>query len=312
MLFYFCCRINRFYLVIMPHNHNHHHSESSKNIGIAFLLNLGFSIIELIGGLLTNSIAILSDALHDFGDSISLAVAYRLEKIALRKRDERYSYGYKRFSLLGAVFISVVLLVGSVFILKECIERIFSPQEVHAEGMLFLAVFGILVNGIAVLRLKKGGTFSQRAVMLHMMEDVLGWIAVLVVSIVMLFVSVPVLDPLLSIGITCWVLYNVYRNLSATFRVLLQEVPGNVDVAKLENEIAALDGVASLHDVHVWSLDGENHIITLHAVVQPQVAKREQCELKERIRRLCREAGINHVTIEIDNDGEECAYLNAD
>ncbi|MDD6209800.1 MAG: cation diffusion facilitator family transporter [Bacteroidales bacterium] len=299
----------------MGHLHNHHHHEhgnASKNIGVAFFLNLGFSIIELVGGLLTNSVAILSDALHDFGDSISLAIAYRLEKISQRGRDEHYTYGYKRFSLLGALFISVVLLVGSVFILKECAERILSPQEVHAEGMLILAVFGILVNGAAIWRLNGGKSLSQRAVRLHLLEDVLGWIAVLIVSAVMLFVSLPILDPLLSIGITLWVLYNVYRNLSETFRILLQEAPQDVDVQKLQIEVEALPGVKSIHDVHVWSLDGMNHVITLHVVTECCFPEQKQHDLKMEIRRICNENGIGHATIEIEAENEGCSFYECD
>lgn len=294
------------------HLHHHEHGNASGNIGLAFFLNLFFSIIELVGGLLTNSVAILSDALHDFGDSISLAVAYRLEKIAQRKRDEHYSYGYKRFSLLGAVFISVVLLVGSVFILKECAERIFSPQPVHAEGMLGLAVFGILVNGFAVLRLQGGKSLNERAVRLHLMEDVLGWIAVLIVSTVMLFFPFPILDPLLSICITLWVLYNVYQNLSASFRILLQEVPRDVDVPKLLGAIEMLPEVASVHDVHVWSLDGERHIITMHVVTKNCLPGKKQCELKSVIRNICKEYKVEHVTIEFEVQGDECCLSECD
>lgn len=250
-----------------PHHHDHmHHHAATGNIALAFFINLGFAAVELIGGLWTNSIAILSDAFHDFGDSLSLAVAWRLQKVSERPGDARYSYGYKRFSLLGALFISTVLLVGSVFIIKACVERIVTPQEPNAEGMLGLAVFGVLVNGFAALRLKKGGSISERAVMLHMMEDVLGWLAVLVVSVVMLFVRVPILDPLLSIAISCWVLWNVYRNMRATFRILLQHTPSEIDVERLKNEIVALPEVASIHDLHLWSLDGQRNVSTLHAV----------------------------------------------
>lgn len=297
----------------MAHDHSHGHTHShaaTGNIAVAFFINLGFAVIELVGGLWTNSIAILSDAFHDFGDSLSLAVAWRLQKVSERPRDAKYSYGYRRFSLLGALFISTVLLVGSVFIIRECVERIMVPQEPNAEGMLWLAIFGVAVNGFAALRLRKGGSISERAVMLHMMEDVLGWIAVLVVSIVMLFVRVPILDPLLSIGISCWVLFNVYRNLKATFRVLLQHTPSDIDAGALERAIVALPEVESIHDLHLWSLDGEHNISTLHVVTAKPLDCGEQVRLKEEIRRICADNGIEHATIEFETAGEDCGMTD--
>jgi cobalt-zinc-cadmium efflux system protein len=271
-------------------------------------MNLGFTVIEIIGGIYTNSVAIISDALHDFGDTVSLAIAWYLQKISNRGRDKHYTYGYRRFSLLGAVFISVMLLVGAVFIIKESIERLISPDEVNARGMMYLAILGIIVNGIAVLRLRKGSSMNEKAVYLHMLEDVLGWIAVLVVSIVMMFVDAPILDPLLSIGITIWVLFNVYKNLKKTFRILLQEVPEGVDIEKVEKALNEISGIRSIHDLHIWSLDGENNIITLHAVIDDYSPDETQQELKREIRNTCEQLNIQHATIEFETKGEECVF----
>ncbi len=270
-------------------------------------MNLLFAVIELFGGLYTNSVAILSDALHDFGDSVSLGIAWYLQKISNKKRDQFYSYGYKRLSLLGALFISVILLIGSIFVIRECILRIMDPQEPNAKGMFLLAILGIIVNGIAVLRLRKGSSINERAVTLHMMEDVLGWIAVLVVSIVMMFVYLPILDPLLSIGISIWILSNIYRNLKDTFHVLLQHVPENIDLAALENQIKEIPRIDSLHDVHLWTLDGEENIMTVHLVTFGGLTTGEQSRIKKEVRRLCDKAGIHHVTIEFEVRGEACS-----
>lgn len=287
----------------------HKHSENStRHISLAFFLNLVFTIIEIIGGFLTNSVAIISDALHDFGDTISLAAAWYLQKVSNRGRDRYYTYGYKRFSLLGAIFISVMLIVGAVFIIKESIERLLTPDEVNAQGMMYLAILGIIVNGIAVLRLRKGTSLNEKAVYLHMLEDVLGWIAVLVVSIVMIFINAPILDPILSIGITIWVLFNVYKNLKKTFRILLQEVPQDIDMDTLEKEIISLHGILSVHDLHLWSLDGENNIITLHAVIRDNTTDQNKQELKETIREACERFHIRHATIEFETEGEECVF----
>ncbi len=290
----------------MNHHQDGHNHSAIKNITLVFFLNLAFAVIELIGGFLTNSIAILSDALHDFGDSVSLGVAWYLQRIAGRGRDKYYSYGYKRFSLLGAVFISLVLLIGSGIIIWESIGRIASPQQPNAEGMLWLAVLGVIVNGLAIIRLKKGHSLSERAVMLHMLEDVLGWIAVLIVSVVMLFVDWPVLDPLLSIGISCWVLFNVYRNLKATLKILMQEVPQDIDLQALTADVLGLEGVISLHDMHLWTLDGEHHVITLHVAVSGRETLQQVRLIKCKVREICARYGVAHATIELEEENEQC------
>ncbi|WP_234985405.1 cation diffusion facilitator family transporter [Porphyromonas crevioricanis] len=295
------------------HHHGHHH-HGEGNLLLAFVLNLLFAIIELIGGLWTNSVAILSDALHDFGDSISLGVAWRLQRLSEKKRTAYFTYGYKRFSLLGALLISVILLVGSFFVLHAAIERIITPTDhVNETGMLILAILGLVINGIAAIRLSKGESLNERAVMLHMLEDVLGWAAVLVVSIVMHFVYLPILDPLLSIAITIWILYNVYRNLRSTLRVLLQGSPEEVDMKALESELTGIDGVSSVHDLHAWTLDGERHVLTVHLVCSSQVSTshvERESKLKESVRACCKHYGIDHATIEIDYPGHSCGLEN--
>ncbi|MFA7081942.1 MAG: cation diffusion facilitator family transporter [Bacteroidales bacterium] len=287
------------------HSHNHSSNESSKNIIIAFFLNLIFAIIELIGGLLTNSVAILSDSVHDFGDSISLLIAWLFQKKSQQGRNAKYSYGYKRFSLLGSVFLSGVLFVGSMFIFVEAVKRLFDPQPVHAQGMLWLAILGILVNGAAALRVKKGSSLNERVVYIHIMEDVLGWVGVLVVSIVMLFVDLPILDPILSVAITIWVLYNVYNNLRDTFKILLQAVPDGVDIEKLKQDIGNIENLISIHDFHIWSQDGESHVMTLHAV-----ADKDQLIIKEKIREIAQIHDVSHVTVEFEPSNIPCQYEN--
>ncbi len=296
----------------MEHSHNHSSENASKNIGIAFFLNIFFAVFELIGGFYTNSIAIISDAAHDFGDSISLAVSWYLQKKSQQKGDKFYSYGYKRFSLLGAVVVSIVLIISSIFIIQESIDRLINPQDANAGGMLLFAIFGILANGIAVLRLKKGTTLNEKAVFLHLLEDVMGWIAVLVVSIVMMFVDFPILDPILSLAITIWVLSNVYKNLKSIIKVVLQEVPQNINLAELESRILNKEFVKSLHDVHLWSLDGEKNIMSIHIVVDNQTSKVQLFELKSDIKKIANDFGIQHLTVEIEDesDAENCQYIN--
>ena len=298
-------------------HHDHSHGESATgNIVTAFVLNLAFAVVELVGGLVTNSVAILSDALHDFGDSVSLGVAWALQKRSGRGRDAKFSYGYRRFSLLGSVFLSGVLLVSSIFIVGEAVRRLGDPQEVHAQGMLWLAIAGIIVNGAAAFRLKKGSTLNERAAFLHIMEDVLGWVAVLVASVVMLVVDHPVtrfLDPAISLGITAWVLVNVWRNLRDTFKILLQGVPEQVDTERLRGEILAVKGVEGLHDLHLWSQDGASHVMTLHVVVCDGLAPADIQRIKEAVRDIGRLHSADHVTVEFEQAGGfECEYARDD
>ncbi len=294
-------------------DHHHHHApdKATGNMRLAFFLNLVFAIIELIGGLYTNSIAILSDAVHDFGDSISLGIAWFLQKKSKQRRDEYYSYGYKRFSLLGAIIISVVLIVSSFFILRESIIRLFEPQQADAQGMMLFAFLGIAVNGFAAYRMHGGKSFSEKAVSIHLLEDVFGWIAVLVVSIVMMFVDAPWLDPLLSIGITIWVLSNVYKNIRNTFKVLMQEVPQNINVNFMLSQIHNIPDVIGLHDFHLWSLDGEQNIMTLHVVTEKNIPNEKLIELKQAIRKITGANGISHVTLEFEDNIEssDCEFL---
>ncbi len=290
----------------MAHDHNHAHEAAGRNILVVFWLNFLFAVIEIVGGIFTNSMAIISDAIHDMGDCVSLGIAWYLEKVAGKGRDRKFSYGYKRFSLLGAVILSVILCVGAFIVIRESVGRLMDPQMPHAKGMLLLAIVGIAVNGAAVFRIKKGKTMNERAVYLHLMEDVLGWIAVLVVSVVMLFVEAPLLDPLLSLGITAWVLFNVFRNLRATFRVLLQGTPEGVDADDLCRRISLLDGVLSVHDLHLWTLDGQNNIATLHVVCRDGLPTQRLEEIKCEVRVICRKAGIGHATIELEGENELC------
>lgn len=284
--------------------HNHSHDNGAKNMAVAFVLNAVFVVVELIGGLMTNSVAILSDAVHDFFDCVSIAVAWIFQRKAKQGRDKRYSYGYKRFALLGSVFLSGVLVMSAVFILVEAFKRLFDVERVDAEGMLWLAVVGIVVNGAAALRLKKGHSLSERAVFLHIMEDVLGWVSVLVVSVVMMFWNLPILDPLLSIGITIWILFNVYRNLKSTFQILLQAVPDDVSMDKLTKRLMEIENVDGVHDLHVWSQDGISHVMTLHIVSN-------NCNpilIKKQIDDIAKSFNIYHTTIEFESEGSECKY----
>lgn len=288
------------------HQHNHHHHNTTGNIKVAFFLNLGFTIIEIIGGFLTNSVAILSDAVHDLGDSLSLGMAWYFQHLSHKNSDNKYSYGYKRFSLLGAIINSIVLIVGSIFILTEAIPRIINPEPTQVEGMFLLAILGVLVNGAAVLRLKKGSSINEKVVSLHLLEDVLGWLAILVGSIIMYFFDIPELDPIMSVGIAFFVLFNVIKNIRQTLRIILQGIPEEIDSQKIRLQLIKLDKIENIHDLHIWSVDGEFNVLTIHVVLKNAAAMSEQAKLKSKIRSILSTHGIQHATIEFETATESC------
>ena len=289
----------------MAHSHQHS-SQSTRNIRLAFFLNLVFTVFEIIGGLWTNSLAILSDAIHDLGDSFSLGLSWYLDKYSNRERDAKFTYGYRRFSLLAALINTLVLLTGSALIIKEAIPRIFNPEPSHAQGMILFAIVGIMVNGFAVLRLRGGKSQNTRVIALHLLEDVLGWTAILIVAIVLLFADLYVLDPLLSIVITLYVLFNVFKNLKATSFLFMQGVPDSIRIEQLEQEITELPHVVSTHHTHIWSLDGEHHVLTTHVVVEPMTERDQVLEIKKEIHNMVSTLDIIHTTIEIEFSDQAC------
>ncbi|WP_413561272.1 cation diffusion facilitator family transporter [Bdellovibrio sp. HCB209] len=288
------------------HHHHHSHGSAIGRMRFAFVLNLGFAIIELIGGYLTNSVAIMSDALHDFGDAMAMVIAIVMEKVSHKESDQKFSYGYRRFSVLGAVITGGILIVGSVFILVEAVPRLLNPQAVHANGMLLLAVFGVAVNGFAALRVSKGTSLNERMLMWHMIEDVMGWVLVLIGALVMKFWDVPQVDAGLAIALSLWILFNVFRNLREAMKVFLMAAPTGFSVEHVSVEIKKIPSVVDVHHAHLWSLDGENHIYTAHVVLDGtglENAPSVKSEIKKRIKNF----GIIEATIETEVQGDACS-----
>ena len=250
------------------HSHLHHHHGDSDNIGSAFLINALFTVIEIIGGLFTNSTAILSDAIHDLGDTISLGASWILEKKSKKTENDKYTYGYGRLSVVGSLINIIVLSIGTIIVLINTIPRIINPEPVNVKGMLILAIIGVIMNGMAVLKVKNGEKISEKVVMLHLMEDVLGWLAVLIVSTVLVFVDFPVLDPLLSLGISIYIIKNIISNTKIILDIILQTVPGHISIAEMERNVKDIDSdIIDVKNIKCWSLDGEHNVITLEIVL---------------------------------------------
>jgi len=286
--------------------HNHSHDHSSKNLKTAFFLNLAFTIFELIGGYYVNSVAIISDAIHDLGDSFSLGTSWYLDVKSKQSPTKAFSFGYRRFSLLGALLNSVILIAGSVYVVKEAIGRILNPESSDATGMLIFAIVGVLVNGYAAWKMSKGKTLNERVISWHLVEDVLGWVAILIVSIVLHFKDIPYLDPALSLLITIYILWNVVKRLKETLVIFLQGQPTDVDSELIEKEILTIQHVESIHHTHIWSLDGEHHVFTTHLKLGPIRDLNEMLSIKNQVKEIMKKYPFEHYTIETEIDSELC------
>lgn len=292
------------------HFHGHHHHDHShildaaeRNLGWAFALNLGFALIELIGGFWAGSLAIMSDALHDFGDALSLGIGLFLQRKSRGRPTEQYSYGLKRLSLFSALLSGLIIITGAAIILLESVPRLWEPTEPNGLAMLMLACFGVVVNGFAAWKLSGGHTHNEKMMRWHLMEDVLGWLTVLVGSLGVLFLQWNWLDPVMAIGVSCFVTYNVIRQLYHTLNVLMQATPNPPGLKAFRESVQKMEGVQGVHDVHFWSLDGLHHVLSMHVVSSSP----DPARLKAQIRELSHSLGHCHVTIEIETASEKCA-----
>ena len=288
------------------HDHTHSSDESSQRIGWAFVLNVGFTIIEFVGGLLTNSTAIMADAVHDLGDSLSIGTAWVLSLLSKKEADSSFTYGYKRLSLIGALINGFVLIAGSSWVLLQAIPRLFDPVMPAAEGMLALAILGVAVNGFAAYKLSAGTTLNEKVLNWHLLEDVLGWAAILIVSIVLLVVEAPILDPLLAIGFTLFILFNVTRNTWYAVKLFVQAVPERGLIERVREELSKIPQVASIHHEHAWSLDGESTVYTAHLAMGSAMSAEEQLDAKKQIADLLQKFQFSHTTIELEFPHEDC------
>ena len=275
---------------------------TNRNILIAFLLNLFFSFFEFIGGIFTGSVAIMSDAIHDLGDSLSIGVSYFLEKKSKKQPDEVFTYGYVRYSILGGFITTTVLLVASVFVIWRAIGRIANPVEINYNGMIIFAVIGAIVNFVAAYFTREGDSINQKAVNLHMLEDVMGWLLVLVGAFVMKFTDITYIDPALSIGVAVVIIINAVNNLKRILDLFLVKAPSEISLEELREHILEIEGVKDVHHIHLWSLDGSGIYATMHIVADDD-SVRIKAEVKEELK----EHGIVHATIETESADEICA-----
>ena len=275
--------------------------KSEKNIFIAFILNLAFSVFEFIGGIFTGSVAIVSDAVHDIGDAASIGTSYFLERKSKKQPDDKYTYGYARYSVIGSVITTFILLFGSALVIYNAIHRIINPTKINYDGMIIFAVIGVAVNFLAALFTRHGDSLNQRAVNLHMLEDVLGWIVVLIGAIVMRFTDFYIIDPIMSICVALFIFVSAIKNMKEIIDIFLEKLPDEINLEEIKHHICEIENVLGVHHIHIWSLDGQNNYATMHIVT-----KGNSHTVKELVREELKEHGISHVTLEIELEGEEC------
>lgn len=275
--------------------------KTEKNILIAFLLNLLFSIIEFIGGAITNSFAIISDSIHDMGDAMSIGVSFFLERKSTKSPDNKYTYGYIRYSVLGSIITTFILLGGSVLVIYNAIGRLVNPVEINYNGMIGFAVLGVSINFLAAYFTKEGDSLNQKSVNLHMLEDVLGWVVVLAGAIIMRFTDIKIIDPILSIGVAIFILINSLKTLKEVVDLFLEKTPNNIDIEEIKEHLLEIKGVIDVHHIHIRSIDGFNNYATMHIVVDGDYK-----QIKDKIKEELEEHGIAHTTIEFEGKDEKC------
>lgn len=282
----------------MSKKHSH---QPQHQILLAFLLNFGFSIYEFIGGSFTGSTAIMSDAVHDFGDAISIGLAYFFEKKSTKHPNEYYTYGYIRYSLVGGLLTTLILLIGSTFVIYNAVVHLLNPAPINYGGMTILAIIGVIVNLIATYITRDKNSLNQRSVNLHMLEDVLGWAVVLAGAIIMSLTDITYLDPILSILVALFILKHALVNLNEIFAVFLEKTPANISLAKIKKQLLEISTIKDIYHLHIWSLDGVHHCATLH-VITPQ----PNAKLKHQISSILAKQQISHLTIEFEDLNEHC------
>ena len=271
--------------------------KAKYTVWVAFFLNLSYAIVEFIAGGIFGSSAVLADSVHDLGDAIAIGISAFLESISNREEDSHYTLGYKRFSLLGAMITAVILMTGSVLVILENIAKIFHPQSVNDEGILWLGIIAIIINVLASLVIRKGQTKNESILSLHFLEDTLGWVAVILMAIVLRFTDWYILDPLLSLAISFFILSKALPRFWRTLKIFLDAVPEGVDIQKIKTDLAELDHVASINQLNLWTMDGLEKNAIVH-VCMKEMGNMETC--KESIRIFLKDCGFQNITIEVD------------
>ena len=275
--------------------------KTKHTVWLAFFLNLSYAIVEFIAGGIFGSSAVLADSVHDLGDAIAIGISAFLETISNREEDSHYTLGYKRFSLLGALVTAVILMTGSVLVILGNITKLFHPQPVNDEGILWLGIIAVSINVLASLVVRKGKTKNESILSLHFLEDTLGWVAVILMAIVLRFTDWYILDPLLSLVISIFILSKAIPRFWSTLKIFLDAVPEGVDIKQVKSDLEQLDHVTSINQLNLWTMDGLEKNAIVHVCLK-EIENMEVC--KESIRSKLKDCGFQNITIEVDADLE--------
>lgn len=273
--------------------------KTKRAVWLAFFLNLSYAIVEFIAGGVFGSSAVLADSVHDLGDAIAIGISAFLESISNRKEDSHYTLGYKRFSLLGALITAVILMTGSIFVILENLTKLFHPQPVNDEGILWLGIIAVTINVLASLVVRKGKTKNESILSLHFLEDTLGWIAVILMAVILRFTDWYILDPLLSLVISFFILSKAIPRFWSTLKIFLDAVPEGVDIKQVKSDLEKLDRVTSVNQLNLWTMDG----LEKNAIIHVCLKRIEDMEAsKTAIRHYLKDIGFHNITIEVDSD----------
>ena len=271
--------------------------KAKYTVWVAFFLNLSYAIVEFIAGGIFGSSAVLADSVHDLGDAIAIGISAFLETISNREEDRQYTLGYKRFSLLGALVTAVILITGSILVILENTTKLFNPQPVNDEGILWLGIIAVSINLLASLVVRKGKTKNESILSLHFLEDTLGWIAVILMAIILRFTDWYILDPLLSLVISIFILTKAIPRFWSALKIFLDAVPEGVETGDLEKDLEDLINVKSVNQLSIWSMDGLENNAIVHLCLEDW---EQMMETKNQVRQLLEERGIQNITIEVD------------
>lgn len=284
-------------------------NKTPENIKIAFLLNLAFSIVEAIGGILTNSISIISDSLHNLGDSITIGINYIFEKKSKKLPNKEYSYGYLRYTMLGSLIASFILLVGSVIIIYNVVPRLIKPLSVNYDAMIIFSIFGLLINLYATIKIMRSKD-KDKKINTHMIEDTVIWLFILTGSICIKMFGLVIIDPILSLLIAVYILYQVYKYMKNIYNIFMEKVPKNVKIDEIKKDIESNENIDNVHHIHIWSMDGVNNYMTAHIHLNKILNEEEIIKTKNDVKNKLKEDKINHITLEVEYFNEKCDSSN--
>jgi len=295
------------------HNHSHHHNHavSGKNIGVAIFLNVLITIGQLIGGIISGSMALLTDALHNFSDVISLLLSYFTNRLAKRKSTVQQTYGYKRAEILSAFVNSVTLIAIAIYLIIEAAERFTNPQPVLSDLVIYFALGSIIINFISVLLLKKDAKESMniKSAYLHLLTDVMTSIAVMLGGIAMKYYEVYWVDSILSIAIAIYLIFSSYKLLIDSLKILMQFTPKNINVEDISKEIETLNEIKNVHHVHFWQLNDKDIFFEAHIDLMEDINITKFQDVLMEIEKILHKSKITHFNIQPEYSRDDSKNL---